>query len=147
MTDDVCIIRASAEEAHAIANFLLEQDVRPAPRTADVAAFLGREGTIVFSALHDGRIEGVAGCVNDGSAFWLAYFAVEEKRKDLLAPALVGHLASAAAQGGASMLATKAPRDSRDYEILLRCGFEANWEEGDTEAGLVVTMVDLVKVL
>jgi hypothetical protein len=145
MTDDVCIIRASAGDVRAVANFLLEQDVRPAPREADVAALLGRGDATVLCALRDGRVEAVAGCVKDGPASWLVYFAVEEKREDLLAPALIARVQDAAA--GAGVLTAQARRESRAYNLLLRCGFEAAWEEGDAADGRVVSVVDLVKVL
>jgi len=147
MTDDVCIIRASALDVRAVANFLLEQDVRPAPREADVAALLGRSDATVLCAVRDGHIEGVAGCVKDGPASWLVYFAVEEKREDLLAPALIARVQAAAGAVGAGVLTTQALRESRAYTLLLRCGFEADWEEHDAADGRVASLVDLVKLL
>jgi|GEM_PF-2248892 len=147
MTEDVCIIRAKGGDVRAVANFLLEQDVRPAPREADVAALIGRSDATVLCAARDGHIEGVAGCVKDGLAAWLVYFAVEEKREDLLAQALIARVHAAAQSIGASVLATQALRESRAYRLMLSCGFEADWEEGDAADGRVASMVDLVKVL
>jgi hypothetical protein len=134
-------------DARVVANFLLEQDVRPVPCESDVAAFLERSDTALFYALCGGRIVGTAGCVRDGWVMRLTHFAVSEAKQNLLAAELVGQLEGVARAGGTSMLAAQALHNSPAHRLLLECGFAADWEECDVAEDRVVTVVDLLKPL
>lgn len=146
-TKDVRFIRATANDAAAVANFLQGQDVRPAPSEADIASFLGQTDTLLFFAIRADGIEGLASRIDDGAAVRLAHFAIDGTAPDELAASLI-HLIEADARGaGAGLLAAQALRDSQTYRHLLGCGFQADWEEHDALGGHLVTVVDLVKVL
>ncbi|MDQ6767715.1 MAG: hypothetical protein M3Z41_07895 [Candidatus Eremiobacteraeota bacterium] len=146
-TKDVRFIRATANDAAAVANFLRGQDVRPAPSEADVASFLGRTDTLLFFAIRADGIEGLASRVHDGAASRLAYFAIDANAPDELAASLIHLIESDARAAGAGLLAAQALRDSQTYRRLLGCGFQADWEEQDAFDGHLVAVVDLVKVL
>jgi hypothetical protein len=140
-------VRVESDDAGAVTTFLREQDVRPAPREADVTALLGRSDAALFCAVRDARIEGLASCVKDGSSYRLVHFVIKAGRQDEVASRLVDLVEQAARDAGAVILATQTARDSKTYHLLRSCGFAVDWEEGDAADGRVVTLVDLLKTL
>jgi len=143
----MCIMRAGTDDAAAVAEFLARQDVRPAPNNADVATFVRRAGATVWCALRDGRIDGVAACITDGSVLRVAYFALAPEREDLLTGALMPMLERSAHDAGAAVLAAQSSMGSQTHRCLARCGFSVEWEEGDAGAGTTIAIVELVKAL
>ena len=144
---DVRFLSAKTGDAGAVTTFLHEQDVRPAPREADITALLGRSDTAVFCAVRDEQIEGLAACVKDGSCYRLVHFAIKAGHEGAIASGLIDRVEHAARNAGAIILASQVARDSNAYRPLRSCGFEVDWEERDAAEGSVVTMVDLLKTL
>ena len=147
MRNDIRIIRAGADDARAVAEFLQRQDVRPAPSTADVEALTQRDDAALWCAWRRDSIEGVLSCVKDGSVLRLAYFAVAQEQEDLLTGALVRTLEAFAFAIGAALIAAQTRQASHAYRCLMRAGFACDWEEGDAALGRPVTSVDLIKTI
>jgi len=139
-------VRAGSADAESVTTFLLEQDVRPAPRVADIAALLGRSDAALFCAVQDGKIKGLAASVTEGSLCHLIHFLVSGDGDDL-ASRLIELIEQAAREAGAVILSAETARDSNAYNLLRSCGFAVDWEEGDAARGRVVTMVHLLKAL
>jgi hypothetical protein len=144
---NVNFVRAGTTDAGAVTAFLLAQDVRPAPRVADIGALLGRSDAALFFAVCNGQIIGAAGCLSEDSVCRLIHFVVDAEYDAVLASPLIELVERVARERGASVLAAQAPRDSDGYRLLRTYGFSVDWEEGDVAGGRLVTMVDLVKVL
>ena len=140
-------VRAGIEDAEAVTTFLREQDVRPAPREADITALLGRSDAALFCAVQNEQIKGLAAGIKDGWCYRLVHFVIKAARDDELASRLIDLVDHAARDTGASILAAAAARDSNAYRLLQSCGFAVDWQEGDATNGRVVTMVDLLKAL
>lgn len=144
----VQLVRATGDAADAVTGFLLEQDVRPAPREADVAALLGRSDAALFYAVRDSEIVGVACCVRDGSLARFVHFVIRAgDQADALAASLVRFIEAQARADGASVLAAETTLESPAYRCLRGCGFAVDSKEAEAVAGRVVTMVDLIKLL
>jgi hypothetical protein len=143
---DAKFVRAGTADAGAVTAFLLEQDVRPAPREPDITALLGRSDAALFYAGRNGYITGVAGCLSEDSVCRLIHFVIAADG-DVLAPSLIELVERIARERGASILAAQALRDSDAHRLLRTCGFTIDWEEDDVAGGRLVTSVDLVKVL
>lgn len=141
------MVKARVQDAQAVANFLLAQDVRPAPREADIAEFLGRSGAELFCVLHQGEIDGVASYSLDGQAAQVVHLAMRTTPNIGLGAELIGEIESAARRGGAALLTAQTSRDSRACAVLLDYGFAIDWEEDDVVDGRIVRVVDLVKQL
>jgi hypothetical protein len=144
--DDVRFVRASGQ-AQAVTTFLQEQDVRPAPRGADIEAFLGRSDTALFFAQRGGRIIGTLGCVLEGAVLRLVHFTLAQAGSEQIAGSLVSLAEAHARSQGAAVLAAQAVAGSAAEQRLRLCGFAVDWEEGDARDGRVVTIVDLTRPL
>ena len=140
-------VRAETPQAESVTTFLLEQDVRPAPRLADIAALLGRSDAGLFCAVHEGRIKGLAAGVTEGSLCHVIHFFIAGDNEDELASRLIELVEQAAREAGAVFLGAETARDSKAYNLLHSRGFAVDWEEGDTAHGRVVTIVHLLKAL
>jgi hypothetical protein len=140
-------VRAETADAGAVTTFLLEQDVRPAPRETDITAFLGRSDAAFFCAIQDGQIKGLAACIKDDSVCHLVHFLISANQEDELASGLIDLVEHAARDAGAIILAAQTARDSNVYRLLHSCGFAVDWEEGDAANGRVVTIAHLLKTL
>ena len=144
---DSHFVRVGSADAEAVTTFLLEQDVRPAPRLADIATLIGRSDTALFCAVHFGQIKGLAASITDGSLCHLVHFLVRGDNVDKLASRLIELVEQAGRDNGAVMLAAETVRDSNAHRLLQLCGFADDWEEGDAAHGRVVTTVHLLKPL
>ena len=147
MTNDIRIIRGGIDDARAVAKFLHSQDVRPAPGVDDVEMLCRRSDAALLCVLRNGRIEGVAACVQDGPVLHVAYFAVMAAAEAELAEALVQALDMRARELGAALVAAQAVHNSPTHRCLVRLGFAADWEERDRLSGQLVSVVDLVRSL
>jgi hypothetical protein len=144
--DDVRFVRADGQ-ARAVTTFLQEQDVRPAPREADIEAFLGRSDAALFLAKHDNRIIGTLGCVLEATVLRLTHFSVVNAWSDQVARELISLAEAHARSVGAALLAAHTLVDSPAERSLRAYGFAVDWEEGDVAAGRLVSVVDLTKAL
>ena len=140
-------VQAASVDAKAVTTFLLEQDVRPAPSLADVTALLGRNDAVLFCAVHDGQIKGLAASVNDGQCSHLVHVVLEPGRETDVAPRLVELIEHRAREAGAIILSAQTERDVTAFEVLRACGFTIDCEEGDAADGRVVSVVHFVKTL
>jgi hypothetical protein len=141
------LVRAGSADAEAVTTFLLEQDVRPAPRHADIVALIGRSDAALFCAVSQGDIKGLAATITDGSLCHLIHFLIAGDNVDEPASQLIALVERAAREAGAVILTAETARDSNAYTLLLARGFSVDWEEGDAARGRVVTMVHLLKAL
>jgi hypothetical protein len=141
-------VRAGSADAETVTTFLLEQDVRPAPRHADIVALIGRSDAALFCAVSDdGHIKGLAATITDGSLCHLIHFLIAGDNVDEPASQLMELVEQATREAGAVILTAATTRDSNAYTLLLARGFSVDWEEGDAARGRVVTMVHLLKAL
>jgi len=140
-------VRARSADAEPVTAFLLEQDVRPAPRLADIAGVLGRSDSDIFCAVQDGLIKGLAASIKDGSLCHLIHFLIRGDNEDELASRLIELVEQAAREAGAVFIGAETARDSKAYNLLHSRGFAVDWEEGDAAHGRVVTIVHLLKAL
>ena len=140
-------VRAETPQAESVTTFLLEQDVRPAPRLADVAALLGRSDAALFCAAHEGRIKGLAAGVTEGPLCHLIHFLIAGDNVDEHAGRLIELVEQSAREAGAAILAAQAECGSDMDRLLRSFGFSVDWQENDAVRGRVVTVVHLLKVL
>jgi len=140
-------VRAGSADAEVVTTFLLEQDVRPAPRQADIVALIGRSDTALFCAVHNGQIKGLGAIITDGSLCHLIHFLIAGDNVDEPASRLIELLEQAAREAGAVILTAETARDSNAYTLLLARGFTVDWEEGDTASGRVIMVAHLLKTL
>ena len=144
--DDVRFLRAHAQ-ARAVTTFLQEQDVRPAPREADITAFLGRSDAALFLGERDNRIIGTLGCVLEAAVLRLVFFSVAHGCPDDIVQPLLSLAEAHARSAGAGLLAIQVLSGSAAERTLRASGFSVEWEEGDAHDGRVVSVIDLVKPL
>jgi hypothetical protein len=144
---DLQFVRAGIADAESVTTFLLEQDVRPAPRLADITALLGRSDAVLFCAVQARQIRGLAASVTEGSLCHLVHFLISGDNVNELASCLIELVEQAARDAGTVILVAETARDSHAYNLLCSCGFTVDWEEGDAARGRVVTMVHLLKAL
>jgi hypothetical protein len=140
------IVRLHPSDAPAFTVFLLDKDVWPPPREAEVAAFLGQQDACAFGAVSRNRIKAAIAAVVDRAVLNVVWVALEDEAF-ALGDSLLAHIEAFGRARHASALFAQVPEGSPAWRLLRAFGCREDHREQAVIAGTLHWSVDLIKIL